>query len=137
MGDSWDKRKTTRRSDSTLVEQADLVYLGVVPDAAAEGVSDDCGLSVGDRLRLRRGHAYTIGRSALCDVILHCEQLSQVHALVSLLPGMDGSLALVDLQSTNGCWVEGETGPMHKLGPGDEFQLARAHRFRYQPVVPV
>ncbi|WP_269620659.1 EAL domain-containing protein [Zhongshania sp. BJYM1] len=44
----------------------------------------------------------TIGRSTDCDVIIHSSALSRIHARIE---SNNGKLILVDLNSTNGCFV--------------------------------
>lgn len=42
-------------------------------------------------------------------------------------------MALFDLQSRSGTWVDGRNLPLHLIGPGGEFALGNAFRFRCQP----
>jgi len=133
---SWDKRATTRRAGTPAPDRAAgmyIVYLGIATEAAAAGVSDGGALRVGDAFRLLPGVAITFGRSELCEVTIQSEQLSRSHALITFLPGDGTELALVDLKSRNGTWVESNDGPVHHVGPGAEFTLAKAFRFRCQP----
>ncbi len=133
---SWDKRATTRRQGAPEPERAAgmyIVYLGTVHEAAAAGVTDGASLRVGDAFRLLPGAAITFGRSELCEVTIQSDQLSRAHALITFLPGNGTELALVDLQSRNGTWVRDHEAPVHHVGPGAEFILARAFRFRCQP----
>ncbi len=110
-----------------------IVYLGIVPDAARSGVTDGAALRVGDAFRLLPGAAITFGRSELCEVTIPSDQLSRAHALISFLPGSGTELALIDLRSRNGTWMRDHKAPVHHVGPGGEFTLAKAFRFRCQP----
>lgn len=133
---SWDKRATTRRQGAPKPERAAgmyIVYLGIVPEAAASGVTDAASLRVGDAFRLLPGAAITFGRSDLCEVTIPSDQLSRAHALITFLPGSGTELALVDLRSRNGTWMRDHAAPVHHVGPGGEFTLAKSFRFRCQP----
>ena len=133
---SWDKRATTRRPGAPEPKRAAgmyIVYLGIVGEAVSAGVTDAAALRVGDAFRLLPGAAITFGRSELCEVTIPSDQLSRAHALITFLPGSGTELALVDLRSRNGTWVREHQAPVHHVGPGGEFTLAKAFRFRCQP----
>jgi hypothetical protein len=134
---SWDKHATAQRprgSEPPKLMGVNVVYLGVASDAAAAGVSDGGSPAMGDVFRLLPGAVITFGRSELCEVTIKSEQLSQAHSLISILPGQEPKLVLADLRSRNGTWVGQRNAPVHMLEVGGEFSLARAFRFRCQPV---
>ncbi len=70
-------------------------------------------------LRLRQGHTL-IGRSTLCDVRIESAMVSRRHALISFTH--DGAI-LVDLNSTNGTFVDGRRIRRHELQPGETIEL--------------
>jgi pSer/pThr/pTyr-binding forkhead associated (FHA) protein len=59
--------------------------------------------------------------------------VSHAHALVAYLPGSETRLALVDLGSDTGTWVDERQIHTHILEAGAEFTLGQAFRFRVQP----
>lgn len=70
-------------------------------------------------LKLRQGHTL-IGRSTLCDVRIESSMVSRRHALISFT--RDGAV-LVDLNSTNGTYVDGRRIRRHELQPGETIEL--------------
>lgn len=135
---TWDKRATTRRAAdwddrSNPAPDAHVIYLGLVPEAEQAGASEAEPLRIGDRFLLKRGETLTFGRGERCNVIIRSDDLSRAHALLAFIPGMQGKLVLIDLESKSGCWVDGKQAPLFELTPGAEFALARTYRFRYQP----
>ena len=70
-------------------------------------------------LVLRRGHTL-IGRSTLCDLRIDSSTVSRRHALISYTA--DGAM-LVDLNSTNGTYVDGEKIWRHELQPGQTIEV--------------
>ncbi len=73
-------------------------------------------------LRLRQGHTL-IGRSTLCDVCVDSSTVSRRHALISYT--RDGAI-LVDLNSTNGTFVDGRPVRRHELRPGETIEVGGA-----------
>ncbi|MCA9624990.1 MAG: FHA domain-containing protein [Myxococcales bacterium] len=132
---AFDKLATIRRSSEPPVRRtgAYIVYLGLTPKAAERGLAELPEPRIGDSFRLLPGAAITFGKSRLCEVTLPTDDLSRAHAMISFVPGDAFQLLLVDLLSKNGTWVEGRSAPLHYLGPGGEFELARCYRFRCQP----
>lgn len=128
---AWDKRRTARRSAIEIRDAAYIIYLGLTEEARKAGLDEVASPSIGDRFKLLREAVLTIGRSSACEITVALTQLSQAHAIVAVLP--TGGLALIDLGSRNGCWVNGRARTVHELQLGDEFELARAFRFRCQP----
>lgn len=79
----------------------------------------------GDEVRaltLRQGHTL-IGRSTLCDVRVDSSTVSRRHALISY--SRDGAI-LVDLNSTNGTYVDGHQVKRHELQPGETIEVGGA-----------
>lgn len=70
-------------------------------------------------LTLRQGHTL-IGRSKLCDVRIESSTVSRRHALISYSP--EGTV-LVDLNSTNGTFVDGCQVRRHELQPGETIDV--------------
>ncbi len=63
-----------------------------------------------------------IGRSTTCEMPVHDNSLSRQHARVMFV---DGKFVLIDMGSTNGCYVNGRTvsHERHVLADGDAVQL--------------
>lgn len=61
----------------------------------------------GQRIPLRRGHAYTLGRGRKCDLMLKDRACSRVHAKLSVDRG-GRSVVLEDLHSRNGTFLDGD-----------------------------
>ncbi len=70
-------------------------------------------------MALRQGHTL-IGRSTLCDVRIDSSTVSRRHALISYTVG--GAI-LVDLNSTNGTFVDGRPIRRHELQPGETIEI--------------
>ncbi len=130
---AWDKRTTVRRSQRTKVRGMHIVYLGLTDQARHSGIVEPDLLCVGDTFRLLPGNGITFGRSDLCEVTVASEYVSRAHALIAFVPGGEEYMALFDLQSRSGTWVNGRNQPLHLLGAGSEFCLGNAFRFRCQP----
>jgi pSer/pThr/pTyr-binding forkhead associated (FHA) protein len=73
--------------------------------------------------RILPGVARTIGRSTGADFILDAALVSRVHC--ELLALGDGTLAVRDLESTNGTYVNGQRVETATLSPGDRVQVGR------------
>ena len=128
---AWDKRRTERLGPIEIHDVAYVIYLGLTDEARAAGVENVASPKLGDRFKLLRRAVLAMGRSPECEITVASHQLSQAHAIITVLP--TGGLALIDLGSRNGCWVNGSASAVHELKLGDEFELARAFRFRCQP----
>lgn len=61
-----------------------------------------------------------IGRAPECDITVHAEEISRRHALVK--PVGDG-LAVEDLESSNGTYINARRVQQGFLSPGDELRL--------------
>jgi hypothetical protein len=132
----WDKRATARRDppDGTRLRGARLVYLGLAPAAAKTGAEEPSGLRVGEAVEIAPGAVATIGRSELCELTVRAAEIAPVHALVTLAPGEDPELTVVDLDAPDEP-ARGKRGPVYRLAPGEELVLAGAFRWRWQPVL--
>lgn len=107
-----------------------IAYLGTNPAALASGVPDASPLA--DSFHVMPGSTLSFGRNARCGVAIRSGQLSQVHALIVFDPALAGQVVLVDVGSRNGTWLGGQRVSVALLETGDEFELARAYRFRFE-----
>lgn len=73
--------------------------------------------------RLANGATRTIGRAVRADFILDVVMVSRLHCRVTA--SRDGHLEVVDLDSTNGTFVNGRRVDKAKLGPGDRLKVGR------------
>ncbi len=73
-------------------------------------------------MRLPPGTSRTIGRSPRADFVVDSPLLSRVHCRVS---AADGGLAVEDLQSTNGTYVNSKRIEQSQLRDGDRLRLGR------------
>ncbi len=87
--------------------------------------------SVGKMFKLDR-QEMTIGRSNDADIMLDDEGVSRRHAKVVIRA--DGSIQLVDLNSTNGTFNNGDKIDVSSLHDGDKIQIGSATilKFSYQ-----
>jgi diguanylate cyclase (GGDEF)-like protein len=72
-------------------------------------------------LRVELDGEVVLGRDAGCAARLPSDEVSRRHARV--VPDGRGGHALVDLESTNGTWVNGERVRARTLAPGDRIAL--------------
>jgi hypothetical protein len=75
------------------------------------------------------GHALAVGRAMGNDVMLPASDVSRYHAR---LEPDGGGWRVVDLGSTNGTWLNGESVRDAPFGPGDRLAFAGV-RFRVAP----
>ncbi len=73
-------------------------------------------------MRLPPGASRTIGRSPRADFVVDSPLLSRVHCRVS---AADAGLAVEDLQSTNGTYVNSKRVEQSQLRNGDRLRLGR------------
>ncbi len=73
-------------------------------------------------LRLPGGASRTIGRNPRADFVIDSPLLSRVHCRLS---ASDTRLAVEDLQSTNGTYVNGDRVRQSELRNGDRLRLGR------------
>jgi len=110
-------QRTHEQRQAALGEQtadpfAETVTMNGIRPPTAHLIYQLSGEEVQD-LSLRQGHTL-IGRSKICDVCVNSSTVSRQHALISYTP--DGA-TLVDLNSTNGTFVDGYEVQRHELEP--------------------
>jgi two-component system cell cycle response regulator len=84
------------------------------------------GPGMGSRYALGE-NSVIVGRDAECDICINDQSVSRKHARIQ--PGIDGHYA-VDLQSTNGTFVNDRPASMYKLKDGDYLRVGN-WIFRY------
>ena len=72
--------------------------------------------------RVSPGSIKTIGRSAGAELILDASLVSRIHCR---LEANDETLEVIDLESTNGIYVNGELVSRAHLIPGDRLKVGR------------
>jgi len=72
--------------------------------------------------RMSPGTIRTIGRSAAADLILDAALVSRIHCR---LAANDETLEVIDLESTNGVYVNGERVSTAHMIPGDRLKVGR------------
>jgi hypothetical protein len=76
-----------------------------------------------DTYHLKPGRRYHLGRGSGCEVRILDLKLSRKHAALEFI---DGAWQLIDLCSTNGCRLRGETMVgTSPLNAGDEFEIGQ------------
>ena len=73
--------------------------------------------------RLTPGMVKTIGRAGAADFCLDVPLVSWLHCRVEV--GADGAMEVVDLDSTNGTWVDGVRVERAALRPGGVLRVGR------------
>ena len=73
--------------------------------------------------RLMPGAVRTIGRAGAADFCLDVPLVSRVHCRVEV--GADGAVEVVDLESTNGTWIDGARIQRAPLRPGGILRVGR------------
>jgi pSer/pThr/pTyr-binding forkhead associated (FHA) protein len=73
--------------------------------------------------RLMRGAVKTIGRTGAADYCLDAPLVSRVHCRLEV--AMDGTVEVVDLDSTNGTWVNGEKVQRAVIAAGGILRVGR------------
>ncbi|MFO7694026.1 MAG: FHA domain-containing protein [Vicinamibacterales bacterium] len=73
--------------------------------------------------RLLAGAVKTIGRLGAADFCLDVPLVSRLHCRVEV--GEDGGVEIVDLESTNGTWIDGERIARAQLRPGSILRVGR------------
>ncbi|MHC4550288.1 MAG: FHA domain-containing protein [Planctomycetota bacterium] len=69
----------------------------------------------GDRIPLRQGHTYTLGRGRKSDIVVHDRTCSRLHARIHVNPVRIQELVLEDLHSRNGTYLDGDPVPRRAL----------------------
>ena len=72
--------------------------------------------------RLRAGAIKTVGRAPRADFIVDAALVSRLHCR---LTATDRNVEVVDLQSTNGTFVNGKRVAQAKLAVGDRLRVGR------------
>ena len=73
--------------------------------------------------RILTGSIRTVGRSTGADFILDAPLVSRVHCRLTALP--NGELEVLDLDSTNGTFLNGERVVSTRLASGDRLGVGR------------
>jgi len=73
--------------------------------------------------RILPGDVRTVGRATGADFIVDAPLVSRVHCRLTALP--DGGLEVVDLESTNGTFINGERIQTGRLASGDRLGVGR------------
>ena len=73
--------------------------------------------------RLLAGAVKTIGRIGAADFCLDVPLVSRVHCRIEV--DADGGVEVVDLDSTNGTWIDGERITRAPLRPGSVLRVGR------------
>jgi len=81
--------------------------------------------------RLLPGTVKTIGRSRAADYCLDVPLVSRLHCRVEV--GQDGAVEVVDLESTNGTWVDGRRVERAPLASGSVLRVGRVE-FALEPL---
>jgi pSer/pThr/pTyr-binding forkhead associated (FHA) protein len=82
--------------------------------------------------RLAPGAIRTVGRAARADLILDAALVSRLHCRIT---AGDETLEVVDLQSTNGTFVNDRRVDKATLGAGDRLRVGRVELRVQKPVV--
>jgi pSer/pThr/pTyr-binding forkhead associated (FHA) protein len=72
--------------------------------------------------RVSPGSVRTVGRAPIADLILDAALVSRIHCR---LEANDETLEVIDLESTNGVFVNGERVSRAHLIPGDRLGVGR------------
>ena len=72
--------------------------------------------------RIRPGGVKTVGRATRADFVIDAALVSRLHCR---LEADDERLSVVDLDSTNGTWVNGKRVERARLGDGDRLRVGR------------
>jgi pSer/pThr/pTyr-binding forkhead associated (FHA) protein len=73
--------------------------------------------------RLMPGTVKTIGRLGAADFCLDVPLVSRLHCRVEV--GANGAVEIVDLDSTNGTWIDGVRIARAELAPGSVLRVGR------------
>jgi ABC transport system ATP-binding/permease protein len=73
--------------------------------------------------RLMPGAVRTIGRDRAADFCVDLPLVSRLHCRLEV--GADGSVEVIDLDSTNGTWVNGEKVARAPIAPGCTLKVGR------------
>ncbi|MFH1728000.1 MAG: GGDEF domain-containing protein [Pseudomonadota bacterium] len=93
------------------------------------------GEEVGKVYRIKRDKPMIIGRAKDVDIVMNDIGISRKHAQIAFTG--NGQLAIFDLNSTNGTYVNGERVSEQELADGDKIQIGSAAiiKFSYQDML--
>ena len=80
--------------------------------------------------RLMPGAVKTVGRSGAAEFCLDAPLVSRLHCRVEV--GAEGDVEIVDLDSTNGTWIDGARITRAALRPGSILRVGRVE-FSLEP----
>lgn len=80
--------------------------------------------------RLTAGMIKTIGRVGAADFCVDVPLVSRLHCRLEV--GPEGDVTVVDLDSTNGTWIDGERITRAPLRPGSVLRIGRVE-FALEP----
>lgn len=83
----------------------------------------ESGEQEGLTFRITRGSVKTLGRAPRADFIVDAALVSRLHCRLTVRP--DGALEILDLDSTNGTYVNGRKIDRADLKDGDEVGIGR------------
>jgi pSer/pThr/pTyr-binding forkhead associated (FHA) protein len=78
--------------------------------------------AAGMTFRIKPGGVKTVGRAARADFIVDAALVSRLHCR---LEADDDRLNVIDLDSTNGTWVNGRRVDRARLSDGDRLRVGR------------
>ncbi|MEI6666760.1 MAG: FHA domain-containing protein [Acidobacteriota bacterium] len=96
----------------------------------ARGVEPDNALT----FRLLPGHVRTAGRSTRSDFVIEAPLVSRLHCRFTVSAG--GEVDVVDLDSTNGTWVNGERVHQAAIAEGAVVGIGRAELILERDAAP-
>jgi ABC transport system ATP-binding/permease protein len=73
--------------------------------------------------RLMPGTVKSVGRTGSADFCLDAPLVSRLHCRIEVAP--DGAVEVVDLDSTNGTWIDGVRISRAPLQPGGTLRVGR------------
>jgi pSer/pThr/pTyr-binding forkhead associated (FHA) protein/subtilisin family serine protease len=114
-----------RRTQAPVPEPAPS---GRQPSPQAQATPPGVLVGAEGSVTLREG-ANTVGRDADCDIVLQSTLVSRRHARIECGPG---ECTLVDLQSSNGTFLNGRRVVQARLTPGDRLRFGELE-FTYRP----
>lgn len=112
--------------DTTIVESEWDLSSGVQRRAGCVRLAALCGIRAGRILYLNQRES-TLGRSLNVDFCIPGHDISRRHARVIL--DVDGIAKIVDLKSTNGCFVNRRRVDVEVMREGDRLRLGKTSTF--------
>jgi two-component system, cell cycle response regulator len=122
--DAQEKRKPKRTTEMTLqLNRESIAELMRVRSGRQASFVVIGGMDVGETIVIKDDGATVLGRDADCDGVIRDDGISRHHAQV--ISEKPGEYVLVDLDSTNGVFVDGERISRRALSEGDKVLLGR------------